>query len=276
MDLETVEELLTPRERSAVPPHADGDLLLAGGTWVFSDPQVGVRRLIDLTTLSWPSLVDLPGGGLEIAATCTLAELADIEVPSHRPGLAAARPCCDALRGSFKVWNAATVGGNLCLALAAAPMAPFVAALEGTCSVWTADGGERTLRVVDLITGPGETSLEPGEILRSITLPADALASPVAVRQASLTPLGRSAALLVGRLDEAAGQFVLTITASTPRPVQLRLPATVDAAGLAKALAERLALADFYDDIHGDPAWRQHLTGRLAEEIRLELTALPS
>ncbi len=271
MDLGTVEELLTPSDRGALPPPADGDLLLAGGTWVFSDPQVGARRLIDLTTLGWPSLVDQPGGALEIAATCTLAEVAQLVATPARPGLALARPCCDALRGSFKVWNAATVGGNLCLALAAAPMVAFAAALEGVCTVWTPDGGERTVSVVELVTGPGQTSLARGEILRSISLPESALGSRVAVRQASLTPLGRSAALIAGRLDEAAGAFVLTITASTPQPVQLRLPSAVGAAGLAAALREALAPADYYDDLHGDPAWRQHLTGRLAEEIRQEL-----
>lgn len=274
MDLGTIEELVTPGDRAALPAPADGDLLLAGGTWVFSDPQVGARRLIDLTTLGWPALVDLPGGGLQVAATCTLAELAAMAVPAARPGLGLARPCCDALRGSFKVWNTATVGGNLCLALAAAPMVAFVGALEGVCTVWTPDGGERALSVVDLVTGPAQTSLAPGEILRSITLPESALASQVAVRQASLTPLGRSAALLVGRVDHEAEQFVLTVTASTPRPVQLRLPATVDAAGLADALQGALAPADYYDDIHGEPAWRQHLTGLLAEQIRHELATV--
>lgn len=270
MDLDTVEALIRPADRAALPEPAPGDLLVAGGTWVFSEPQLGARRLIDLTTLGWPSIVDVDGG-LELAATCTLAELAALPVPSHRPGLALARPCCDALRGSFKIWNAATVGGNLCLALAAAPMVALAAALEAVCTVWTPAGGERTLSVVELVTGPGETSLEPGEVLRSVSFPEAALASRVAVRQASLTPLGRSAALLAGRVDEQAGQFVLTITASTPFPLQLRLPADATADALAAALQAALGPGDFYDDVHGDPAWRGHMTGRLAEEIRAEL-----
>lgn len=272
MDLNTVERIATPRTREDLPAWSDGDLVLAGGTWVFSDPQVGVARLVDLTTLGWPSVVELgDGAGLELAATCTLAELAALPVPAERPGLALARPCCDALRGSFKVWNAATVGGNLCLALAAAPMVAFAAALDAVCTVWTPDGGERTVSVLELVVGPGETSLAPGEILRSLALPEAALQSKVAVRQASLTPLGRSAALLAGRLDEVAEAFVLTITASTPRPVQLWLPSDVSAAGLAAAIEAALGPDDYYDDIHGDPAWRRHLTGLLGEEIRAEL-----
>lgn len=280
MDLNTVERIASPRSREELPVPGSGDLVLAGGTWVFSEPQIGITQLIDLTALRWPSVVELPAGtrvgsaadgGLELAATCTLAELAALPVPGERPGLTLARPCCDALRGSFKVWNAATVGGNLCLALAAAPMVAFAGALDAVCVVWTPDGGERQLAVTDLVVGPGRTSLEAGEILRAVRLPEAALRSRVAVRQASLTPLGRSAALLAGRLDDDASEFVLTITASTPRPVQLRLPSTVDADGLHAAIDASLAPADFYDDIHGDPAWRQHLTRLLAEEIRTEL-----
>lgn len=272
MDLGTVEAILTPRERAAVPPMGPSDAYLAGGTWVFSEPQTHLRRLVDLTTLGWPALVS-SDDGLEIAATCTLAELAAAPVPPSWPALALGRACCDALRGSFKVWNAATVGGNLCLALAAAPMVAFGAGLDAVCTIWTTDGGARTCTVPELVTGPNRTSLAPGEILRSLWIPAAALGSATAVRQASLTPLGRSAALLVGRIDEPAGEFVLTITASTPHPVQLRLPIDVGREALAAALAERLAPGDFYDDVHGDPAWRQHLTGLLAEEIRAELAA---
>lgn len=281
MDLNTVERVETPRTRAELPALADGDLVVAGGTWVFSEPQVGVRRLVDLTTLEWPAIVDpSDGSGLEVAATCTLAELAALPVPPERPGLALARPCCDALRGSFKVWNEATIGGNLCLALAAAPMAAFAVGLEANCTVWTPDGAERSIAACDLVVGPGRTALRAGEILRSIRLPESALRSQVAVRQASLTPLGRSAALLVGRLDAEAGELVLTITASTPRPVQVRVACSVDADGraaglapgtLAEAVDDALGPADFYDDLHGDPAWRRHLTRRLAEEIRAEL-----
>lgn len=311
MDLETVVEMALPRTRGELPRHEEGDAFLAGGTWVFSAPQTGVRRLVDLTTLGWRALTATPAG-LEIAATCTLGELVAFadgdprarvasgegdpessvggardtdggprdsgedrrdrvdEALTHWPALALLRPCCDALRGSFKVQHAATVGGNVCLALPAAPMVALAAALDGDCLVWTPGGGERHVPTEAFVLGERLTVLRSGELLRSVVLPATALRARTAIRQASLAPLGRSAALLIARVDED-GAFVLTITASTPAPVVVRLSAVPGPHELATALADTLAPTGFHDDVHGAPAWRAHLTGLLAEELRTEL-----
>ena len=75
---------------------------------------------------------------------------------------------------------------------------------------------------VDFVTGNHANVLQPGELLRSIHLPAAALAKRFAFRRASLTKLGRSAALLIGTQDAAGDDLLLTITAATPRPIQLR------------------------------------------------------
>jgi CO/xanthine dehydrogenase FAD-binding subunit len=279
VDLETVTEVALPRTRAELPAPAEGDLFLAGGTWVFSVPQTGARRLVDLTTLGWPA-VTATSAGLEVAATCTMAELVAFAAADPRSG-ADARPwpatrifgaCCDALRGSFKVQHAATVGGNLCLALPAAPMAALAAALDGTCVIWTPAGGERRVPAAGFVLGDRRTVLAPGELLRSILLPAAALRSRVALRHESLTPLGRSAALLVARRD-ADGAFVLTVTASTPAPVVLRFPAVPSPGALADALDAGLRSSGIHDDVHGDPAWRLQLTSMLAQELREELAA---
>src|ERR1700712_2201945 len=171
MDLTTVETLARPASRAELPAPADGDLVLAGGTWVFSAPQEDARRLIDVTALGWESL-EAREEGLEIGATCTLAELAAFELPTRWPALAIVRDCCEALRGSFKVWNTATVGGNVCLALPAAPMISLAAGLDGRCLLVSPDGVTRTMPVVEFVRGPRSTALGVGEVLRSITLPA--------------------------------------------------------------------------------------------------------
>lgn len=271
MDLPGVELVARPATRAQLPAPAPGDAYLAGGSWLFSTPQPGLRRLVDLAALRWPA-VTVRDDGIELAATCTLAELAALEVPAHWPALALARECCEALRGSFKVWNAATVGGNLCLALPAGPIAALAAALDAHCTIWEPGGGERELHAAELITGPGRTALQPGELLRAVTLPARWLAARTALRRASLTTHGRSAALVIGRVD-AAGRLLLTITAATPRPVQLRLPAIPDRVELAGRVAEAGDEAGWFDDVHGDPAWRRHLTQRLAGEVAAELAA---
>jgi CO/xanthine dehydrogenase FAD-binding subunit len=271
MDLNTVEELVTGMIPADWRP---GDAWLAGGTWLFSEPQPQLRRLLDLSSLGWPALsIDGagPDAGFTIGATCTVAELYAFDPPPDWTVGPLIRQCCEAFLASFKIWNLATVGGNLCNALPAGPMISLTASLGGTCTIWTPGGDERRLDVVDLITGDNRHALAPGEVLRSITLPAGALRSRTAFRQESLTTLGRSAALLIGR--QGADGFTLTVTASTVRPVQLCFPVVPDAAQLRSAIEAAIPLQLYHDDLHGMPLWRRHLTFRLAEEIRQELAA---
>jgi CO/xanthine dehydrogenase FAD-binding subunit len=272
MDLNTVEAVVVPRGRDDLAGFGPGDAWLAGGSALFAEPNPGLRRLFDLQAFAWPSLVETDDGGLEIAATCTLVELSKIAVPERWPALHLALQCCQSLRGSFKVWNVGTVGGNLCAALPAGPMTSLTAGLDGVCTIWTPDGGERHVSVPDLVVGDGVTSLQPGELLRSITLPAHALGSRAAMRQASLLPIGRSAALIIGRVDPTSGAFELTVTASVDRAVRLSFGDGLPSAGeLATALEQRLAPDDYFDDLHGTPEWRRHLTLMLSEQIRAEL-----
>ncbi len=269
MDLNTIEAVIRPGSRAELPAWRDGDAFLAGGTWLFSEPQAHLSRLVDLAGLGWPA-VTIDSEGLHLAATCRFAELARLELPPAWIAAPLLRQCCDALLGSFKVWNRATVGGNLCMALPAGPIAALAVALDGTCRVWAADGSEREVAASDLVTGPGRTSLRQGEVLRSVDLPDPALRRRTAFRRISLSPLGRSAALLVGTRD-GTGRFTLTVTAATRRPVRIDLGEVPDAAGLAQALAGAIPDALLFDDVHGRPEWRRHVVRELAEEIRAEL-----
>lgn len=267
MDLNGVEEVCRPGDRAALPAWRPGDALLAGGTWLFSEPQPGVRRLVDLLALGWPA-AEVDADGLHLAATCTLAELERLDLPADWPAALVVRPCCRALAGSFKVAGAATVGGNLCLALPASPVAALAAALDGVCHVWSGSGsGERTIPAADFVLGERRTALRPGEVLRRVSLPAAALRRRAVLRRASLTAYGRSATLLIGTLDPG-GAFALTVTAAVAAPVVLRLPALPGADALAAHLARAIPDGAWWDDVHGAPAWRRHMTGLLAEEIR--------
>ena len=53
--------------------------------------------------------------------------------------------CCRSFLASFKIWNMATVGGNLCMSLPAGPMISLTSALDGVCTIWTA-GRRRAAR----------------------------------------------------------------------------------------------------------------------------------
>lgn len=270
MDLGTIEQLITGAGPTDWRP---GDAWLAGGTWLFSEPQPQLRRLLNLAAAGWPALTVSPDA-LVISATATIAELYRFESPPDWLAGPLIRQCCQAFLASFKIWNLATVGGNLANALPAGPMISLTAALGGRCTIWSPSGETRGLDVVDLIVGNNRHALGPGELIRSITLPVAALRSRTAFRQESLSPLGRSAALLIGRQDED-GDFVLTVTASTVRPIRLAFAGLPGDAELRTAIEAAIPAELYHDDVHGRPAWRRHLTFRLAEEIRQELGLSP-
>jgi CO/xanthine dehydrogenase FAD-binding subunit len=269
MDLNTITEVAKPRNRNEMSAWGSGDAWLAGGTWLFSEPQPALSRLIDLAGLAWPPTTISPDG-LEIAATCTIAALDALALPPEWAAAPLVGQCCRAFLASFKIRNMATVGGNICMALPAGPMISLTAALDGLCIIWTPDGGERRVAVTDFVLGPQRNVLRPGELLRAISLPAAALMQRTAFCKISLSPLGRSAALLIGTLTRDNG-FALTVTASTPRPVRLTFPALPSRAGLRQRIEETIAESQYFDDAHGAPAWRRHMTLHLAEEIRREL-----
>ena len=167
----------------------------------------------------------------------------------------------------------ATVGGNLCLALPAAPMAALATALQAECMVWTPDGGHRMIAAEEFVTGPQQTALRPGEILRNINIPRSALQRRSAFRQISLTPHGRSAALLIGTIAPDTGAFALTVTAATRRPLQLTFPHLPDEPALRSRIGTEIPDHLYHDDVHGRPAWRRAMTFHLAAQIRAELAA---
>jgi len=270
MNLNTVVEVRRPASADEITQWRDGYAWLAGGTWLFSEPQWTTDTLIDLDQLRWPALKASPAG-LEIAATCRIAELYQFAAPPEWIAAPLLRECCDSLLASFKIWNAATVGGNICMSLPAGAMISLTVALEAIYTLWPRDAPPRDVQAVDFVTGNHSNVLRPGELLRSIKIPASALAKRFAFRRSSLTQLGRSAALVIGTQDRASGELLITITAATPLPVQLRfgqMPSDID---MRRAIDAKILADGYFDDVHGSPAYKRHLTLYFAEQIRVEL-----
>jgi CO/xanthine dehydrogenase FAD-binding subunit len=285
VDLNTVTEFAP----AATAAWRAGDAWLGGGTWLFSQPQPLVQRLLDLRAFGWTPLTETDDG-LRIAATCTLAELARWRPkrPAYTPGASLGRCCCDALLGSFKVQNVATVGGNICLSLPAGPMTSLAASLDGIATLAAPGGGIRRVPVAEFVTGDGVNALAAGELLTHVDVGAVALAARTAFRQVSLSPVGRSAVLVIARLDGGPGDgakhppaadapggpaVLITVTAATPRPVQLRFSGLPTADGALSAL--EAAAPTYLDDIHGGASWRAAMTRRCLAEVIAELAGDP-
>ena len=275
MNLNTIVEVKRPQSFEEI-EWRDGHAWLGGGTWLFSEPQVATDTLVDLGRLGWPALT-ASAAGLEIAATCKIVELHDFEGPSEWRAVPLFDKCIDAFLMSFKIWNAATVGGNVCMSLPAGAMISLTAALEGVCTLWPQpgqlNGGKpRQVPIVDFVTGVHTNVLQKGELLRSIFLPAAALSRRFAMRQVSLTHFGRSTALIVATVGDNGEDFLLTISAATPRPVHLRFNKTPSSAQLRQAIDARLPPAAWFQDVHGSAPYKRHVTHYLADQIRAELS----
>lgn len=251
----------------------EGDSWLAGGTWLFSEPQPHLRRLVNLQGYGWEPLV-VSEQGLQISPTCTIAELEALEAPPEWTAAPLIRQCCHSFLASFKVWNTATVGGNICMSLPAGPMISLTVALEGVYTLRLRDGSERRVAAEEFVTGNNQNILQPGDLLRSIELPITTLRKQTSFRRMSLTHLGRSTALLIGTLSPQDGTFMLAVSASTVRPIRLNFDQVPDAGSLRERLRETIADSMYHDDVHGAPDYRKHLTYHFAEEIRGELSGL--
>jgi CO/xanthine dehydrogenase FAD-binding subunit len=268
MNLNTITTLRRPVSAEEITSWQHGQAWLAGGTWLFSEPQPDLDTLVDLGGLGWKPL-EVDERGLSIAATCRIAELFRFAAPGEWTAAPLFRECCEAFLASFKIWNASTVGGNVCMSLPAGPMISLTAALEGICTLWPRGSPPREVPIIDFVTGNHMNVLQPGELLRGIHLPATALSKRYAMRHTSLTKLGRSAALLIGTLG-STDDWLLTITAATDRPVQIRFPAVPTEAELADTI-ERLPPQRWFADVHGSADYKHHITRYFAEQIRREL-----
>jgi CO/xanthine dehydrogenase FAD-binding subunit len=265
VDLNTIETVRGARTRRDL-LLKPGETFLGGGTWLFSEPQTRTTGLVDLTTMGWPSVEYRPDG-LRIAATCTIAELSRIPPREGWRAHPIFFKAASALLASFKIWNVATVGGNICRSYAAAAVVSLAVTLDATALIWTADGTEYTIPVAHISTGNGTNRLARGDVLRCIDIPAHALRARTGFRKIALAELGRSAAVLTGRLD-TSGAAVFTITAATLHPVVLRYDA-LPTSGRLRADAQDAE--GYYTDPMGTADWRRAVSTVLIEEIRQEL-----
>jgi CO/xanthine dehydrogenase FAD-binding subunit len=255
---------------------APGEVVMAGGTWLMSEPQPDTNGFVDLTTLGWPDL-EVTEDGLRIGATCTIAHLkawAEGRLPAETPpsdwtALRIVPDAANALLASFKIWNTATVGGNVCRSFAAGAMVSLTAGLDGIAEIWTPDGGMREQTVAAFVTGNGTNTLTHGEVLRAIRIPARALRSRALLRKIALAELGRSGAVVTGRQDED-GTTVFGLTAATWSPTILRFEGLPSREDLADAVA---SASGYYTDPLGSADWRRGVSGVMAERIRSELEA---
>ncbi|MDG2423951.1 MAG: FAD binding domain-containing protein [Phycisphaerales bacterium] len=282
MNIAGVREYKSPSKDEEARQWKPGSSFVAGGTWLYSEQQMsgritpgqagcddaqGIDTIIDLMSLGWTPL-EVIDDGLEIAATCRIRDLLNFQSPSEWKASGLFRKCAEALSASFKIYNEATIGGNICMSLPAGGMISLVHALHAEYTIWPHGGEAFTIPANEFHTGILDNKLNPGDILRSIRLPGKWLRREAIMDLRSLTHIGRSAALVIATRDSDDGQVEFSVSASVTRPYQFTFQSVPTTAELKDAIQDGIPEQAYFDDQHGDVFYRRAMTVFLAEKLR--------
>jgi aerobic carbon-monoxide dehydrogenase medium subunit len=198
---------------------------LAGGTDLIVNMKKRIlspQHVVSLGRLEELKRIESHEGTVRIGALMSVADIA--ESPEVKGPYAALAHGASVL-GSPLIRNLATVAGNLVSARPAADLPPSLMAY-GARVVLRKKDGERFVALEDLIQGPGQTAMEPEEILTHIVLD-----TPPAGSGAAYIKLGTRKALEISlvnvaaylSLDESAGSIAsarIVMGAVGPTPLR--------------------------------------------------------
>ena len=142
--------------------------IIAGGTDILvqiKEEKLIVHRLVSLARIPALASISRNKGWINIGAMTTMSKIeASDLIRQSAPIL------FDAVErlGSVQIRNVATLGGNICNAAPSADTIPALLALKAEAIYWTPDGMKRE-KLEKFFPGPGQTILERGHILTSIS-----------------------------------------------------------------------------------------------------------
>ena len=249
--------------------------MMAGGTDIIVQLRAG-RRSLDLVVdaKGIPQLNELsysPQNGLTIGAAVPCYKIyQNEEVASVYPGLIDAA----SLIGGIQIQGRASLGGNLCNAAPSGDSIPPVIAMGGVAHI-VGPNGSREVPAEDFCTGPGQSVLQPGEILVSIKLPVPQAHS--GVNYLRFIPRNEMDIAVAGVgtsvvLDASGQNFVsarISLASVAPTPVFATEAGDsvagkpVSEATIQEASEKAMAAAKPINDMRGTVRQRIHLVGVL-------------
>src|SRR3954465_6955043 len=144
--------------------------VLSGGTDLLVQLRSGRAKpalIVDTKKIPGISGIREENGAFVIGAATPGAVIGENKALSRAwPGVVEAAN----LIGSTQIQGRASLAGNLCNASPAADSVPALIAARATCVVAGANG-RREVPVESIVTGPGRTSLQPGEFIVEFRLP---------------------------------------------------------------------------------------------------------
>lgn len=249
--------------------------VLAGGTDLVVQMRSGRIEpdlIVDLKRI--PELREIveEDGGYRIGAAVCGAELNEHDgVKRLWPGVVEATD----LIGSTQIQGRATMAGNLCNASPAADAVPALVAAGATVRI-AGPNGERDVPVQEVPLGPGKTSLEKGEFVTSIYLPArpaqaaDAYLRFIPRTEMDIAVVGAGVFLVLDE-DGTCSTARVALGAVAPKVLLVEEAAKtligtrVEAADLAALAAAASAAASPIDDKRGTKEFRTKIAGVIAK-----------
>lgn len=253
---------------------ADGAArILAGGTDLLVQMRSGmvdpgliidIKKVDELNTIE-----EKPDGSFVVGAAVSGAALEDHpKFGTVWPGVLEALN----LIGSTQIQGRASAGGNLCNGSPAADSVPGLVAAGAVATV-KGPNGNREVPVEEIPSGPGKTSLQPGEILVSFTFPprpagaSDAYLRMIPRTEMDIAVVGCGVSLTMEGDTCTAARVSLGAVAPTVLLVEEAAEAlvgsTLDEDALEKAAAACSAACNPIDDKRGTIAYRTKVAGVL-------------
>lgn len=147
----------------------DNATFLAGGTDLMPRYERGQDmpdHLIDLKRISEMNQIVITADRVAIGALTSIQDIHDNDL--LKTEFTALRMAAHDFAGA-QIRHRGTIGGNICNASPAGDLLPALYAFGAILTIQTS-GGTRELPINEFIIGPGRTTLQPGEILTTITL----------------------------------------------------------------------------------------------------------
>jgi carbon-monoxide dehydrogenase medium subunit len=183
---------------------------------------------------------------------------------------------------SYQLRSRATIVGNICNASPAGDTIGACIVYQGVLNIHGVNGPYQ-LPLADFFRGPGQTALEPGDIVTSVRLPI-----PPAGAQGSYQKLGRNqlgdlaivGVTALGYPDEKANSgfgFRLALAAVAPKPLVASEAEALLAEGpindetIEKAAAKAMEACTPIDDVRGGAEYRRLMARNLTKRALTEV-----
>lgn len=257
----------------ALAEHGEHASLLAGGTDLNVLLETGLKTpgtVIDLGLLGELRFLREEDGRYLIGATATHADVESHFGDLHCLSLAAGSV------GSPQIRNAGTVGGNIANASPSGDTYPPLLALDAVVKLGSSRG-EREMALADVATGPGETAIEPDELITEVSfrrLPEGAYTDFVKVGLRNAMAISVASAAVVADGDgNVITDIRIACGAVAPRAVRMRevedlVAGKRPSAELVSEVARSAsALCCPISDVRGTAEYRRHVTGVIVSRL---------